>query len=412
MNHELVSLSVREPKVRVAKAGAHYPALDGVRGLAILAVFLAHYYTMIEPKSQFYWGGWLGVDVFFVLSGFLITGILFDALGRSSFFRTFYTRRALRIFPLYYAPWVVFLLLTPWLHPLWTRFDIARIFYYGNLMDFVSFRHPGIPEGGFMFYLPGGHYTGFNTGILWSLCLEEQFYLIWPLLIFLLRDRVRIMYLCIAGIVASPMINLGLLLWARRAHTTTAFLYDATYCHYSPMLFGALLALWLRGRQPALPVARRLYLTLMIVPSLILVLAIALAPEQMFSGDYLAPLFGYSCSALAACGLLLAALQTNRFSRVLSARWLTAIGTVSYGLYIIHGYLMGAISHHAPAFIRHHVGWMLPVLAFGLVYALAQLSYRYLELPFLRLKRTLAPNEPPALPSNLHLQNAGESGSL
>jgi peptidoglycan/LPS O-acetylase OafA/YrhL len=83
-----------------------FAPLDGLRGLAIAAVFSFHY--RIEPDSPAEWG-WTGVDLFFALSGFLITGILFDSLGERHYFRNFYVRRALRIFPLYWGLWCILL---------------------------------------------------------------------------------------------------------------------------------------------------------------------------------------------------------------------------------------------------------------------------------------------------------------
>lgn len=373
----------------------HYPALDGLRGVAFLSVFVAHFYTMIAPESPFFWGGWLGVDLFFVLSGFLITGILFDSLEGPRYFRNFYIRRALRIFPLYYTPWIFFLVLTPWLHPLWTRFNIANVFYYGNLMDFSAAHHPELSPGGFMFFFPAGHLTGFNTGALWSLCLEEQFYLVWPLMIFLVRDRRRIMAVCVAGILGSLALDTTLTFWALRSHVDRIFLYNATYAHASPMLFGAWLALWRRGGSGIKPVAPAVYLTVILVPACVLFGSIALFVRP---NDLVSPVittYGYTCSGLMGTGIVLAAIQQEGLlKRLFSLRWLASIGTISYGLYIIHGFLMGAFRHHLDLFQRHGLTLLFPIAALAVTFLLATLSYRFLELPFLRLKDRFAPTRP------------------
>ena len=381
-----------DPAASARARGRHYPALDGLRGVALLAVFVGHFYGMVAPASHLTWGAWLGVDLFFVLSGFLITGILVDSLDQPRYFRNFYIRRALRIFPLYYLPWVIFLVLTPWLHPLWTRFDVARVFYYVNLMSFSAAHHPEIQSNGFMFHLPGGHLTGFNTGPLWSLCLEEQFYLIWPMLVFLLHERRRMMRFCIAGIVASIALDAGLTAWAWHAHADREFLYIATYTHFSPMLFGAYIALWVRGRPAEARVNPAMYFGVMLLPALLLFGFIALYLPFFDDLNPVITTFGYTCSGLMASGLVLAAIQREGIiQRLLSLRWLTRIGTVSYGLYIFHGFLMGGFSHHLDLFQRHGVPLLMPFTAFAVTYLLAWLSYRYFELPFLRLKDRLAP---------------------
>ena len=387
-----VRLQEVDPAAAAQAHHRHYPALDGLRGVALLSVFIAHFYSMIAPDSVLTWGGWLGVDLFFVLSGFLITGILFDSLPQPRYFRNFYIRRALRIFPLYYTPWILFLLLTPWVHPLWTRFDIARVFYYGNLMSFEAARHPEIQAGGFMFFFPKGHFTGFNDGALWSLCLEEQFYLVWPMLIFLLRDRRRIMSVCAVGIVASLALNTALSLWATRVHADREFLYEATYTHASPMLFGAWLALWIRGRTAGRAVSPGVYWTLILAPACVLFGSLALFVKSFDAVHPVVVTYGYTCSGLMSLGIVLAAIQQDGLlKRIFSLRWLTGIGTVSYGLYIIHGYLMGAFRHHVDFFQRHGIALLMPVSALLVTYLLALLSYRFLELPFLRLKDRYAP---------------------
>src|SRR5665213_2362018 len=136
-----------QAKERSAVSGPYYPALDGLRGIAILLVFGTHYcdtYWAIDGHRTPFWFGWVGVDLFFVLSGFLITGILFDSLGSSRYFRNFYIRRTLRIFPLFYAVWALCLLITPFVHVGWNRYVVAQMFYVGNLTLFGSItgHHP------------------------------------------------------------------------------------------------------------------------------------------------------------------------------------------------------------------------------------------------------------------------------
>src|ERR1700761_8041685 len=119
----------------------HYPALDGLRGIAILAVFCYHFgggskssNWLIQAWSSIADTGWMGVDLFFVLSGFLITGILYDTAHKPHRVRNFYARRSLRIFPLYYGVLLLFLLLTPVLQLHWKPGHLLYFFYLSNMM--------------------------------------------------------------------------------------------------------------------------------------------------------------------------------------------------------------------------------------------------------------------------------------
>ncbi|HEY0786301.1 MAG TPA: acyltransferase, partial [Acidobacteriaceae bacterium] len=173
----------------------HIASLDGLRGLAISLVFLHHFYPRerFNPLSLVASAGWTGVDLFFVLSGFLITGILYDTLAFPRSLRTFFARRSLRIFPVYLlmvALVVVFA--RPLQVPLGWR-DIPFFAYGANLTRVLQID----PEFGP--YLRFWH--------LWSLAVEEQFYLLWAPLVFLLARRGRIMGACCVGIAAAILLR-------------------------------------------------------------------------------------------------------------------------------------------------------------------------------------------------------------
>jgi peptidoglycan/LPS O-acetylase OafA/YrhL len=182
------------------------PALDGIRGLAVLGVMAEHYEIRDWPwRAGFQSPVWhaiqlggVGVDLFFVLSGFLITGILLDTRSRSDYFRTFMLRRALRIFPLYYAALVVIFVLVPLTLP--AEFpgtpDAVQLWYWSYLVNFL------LAAKGWAAGAPlGAHF--------WSLAVEEQFYLFWPLLVWLCSRRI-LAFVCVTCVIGA----LALRIWA------------------------------------------------------------------------------------------------------------------------------------------------------------------------------------------------------
>lgn len=198
---------------------ARIPALDGLRGLAILMVMLFHFSLNLDghawvenafrsPVRDF---GWTGVDLFFVLSGFLITGILVDARGAQNYFSAFYARRALRIFPLYYfslaAIWLVF------------RHLVARP---SGVIWYAIYAQNWLPVGG-----PGiGHF--------WSLAVEEQFYLVWPLIVYA-SSRRRVLQLSVAGIIFANILRVSL--WEHGVETY--IVYANPFTRMDALLAGA-----------------------------------------------------------------------------------------------------------------------------------------------------------------------------
>ncbi len=170
--------------------GAHLPALDGVRGLAILLVLLFHFVAQTTVTNRFEAAvngvlsyGLLGVDLFFVLSGFLITGILYDTRDDPAYFRSFYMRRVLRIFPLYYGVLAVVFFVIP-LVPVLRGSEIA------GLRD----RQAWAWLYGVNVYLAiqGAWDLSYLTHF-WSLAVEEHFYFVWPLVVWMLASKPRIL---------------------------------------------------------------------------------------------------------------------------------------------------------------------------------------------------------------------------
>lgn len=364
---------------------AFYPALDGLRAVAFLMVFFQHYVEL--P-----WG-WTGVNIFFVLSGFLITGILYDTRNDPHRARNFYVRRTLRIFPLYYGVMIALLLLGLFAH--W-NIDWRWIVwpaYLGNFARFTSHYAPGSAAQHLAdFQLFSAHNKVILLlGHFWSLCVEEQFYLVWPWLVFLLRDRRRLASICAASF---PVILVVRILGA---HTLPQWMIDrellqrvAPFCVDS-LLLGGLVALLYRGPAAARMV-RSARILLYAAIAVLAVLAIATPFGHFFTTPYPYPRSAFtwdlSLVNLLAALVLIAALDpaspVHRILRVHPLRWL---GRLTYGAYIFHDIAHPFFAGMGYAFSRAHYQAVSAAFALPATIFVAWLSYRFFETPFLNLKK-------------------------
>ena len=369
----------------------YFPALDGLRALAVIMVFLQHYLHL--P-----WG-YTGVDLFFVLSGFLITGILYDTRDQPHRARSFYIRRTLRIFPLFYAVFLVLLLLTPVLHPRWNAWWWTWPAYLGNLLRLAP---PGstasLAANAWLSVGPHGHYVLF-LGHFWSLCLEEQFYLLWPWVVFAAYTWRRLVWICIGVIVVSPILRtVAAAAYPRQVNDLV--LNTFTPLRLDALLLGGLLALLIRSshRDRVLLLARR------VLPFAILVLLPALL--SAFRSKWLLYPYpparltwGVSLIDLLFATLIAAALSPGTLVfRLFSLRPLRWIGRITYGIYVFHdiphslyrGVALRFISHSS--FLSTHIGLPTAIVAVPYTILFAWLSFRFFEAPFLNLKERWAPS--------------------
>ena len=320
--------------------------LDGVRGIAVLLVVISHW---LEPSGIFEAGGQVGVTLFFVLSGFLITSILRDefALRDDVSLTVFYQRRFLRLAPALAVVFVVYLLWTTLLGIDRVHDVLVAAFYAGNLVQ------------GDMHEL--GH--------LWSLAVEEQFYLVWPLvLVGILRWAPR--PALVVGVLAG-----ALLVWHTGLYLAT-FDWGRIYFATDTVAFGLVAggALALSGRsQPRLGA----------VLGIGLLLVASFANHQSGVGAAMMILIVAPVAVLASLGLIAGAARVP----LLASRPLVWMGGISYGLYLWHGLINGMLGN------AYGLGWDIPARALAIPAAIgiSWLSYRVIERPALRLKSRVRP---------------------
>jgi peptidoglycan/LPS O-acetylase OafA/YrhL len=362
----------------------YYPALDGIRAMALAMVFMDHY------------GGvgilGVGVNVFFVLSGFLITGILLDTREQPHRLRNFYVRRTLRIFPLYYGVFLLLLLVTPCAHWSWNNAWLLWPAYLGNYLLFLPQwlpRHDWFIVANAQLFTPGG--VVLQLGHFWTLCVEEQFYLLWPWFVFT-RSRRFLLWFCGVAIVVLPLLR------TLAAHTfppaaiRAGVLFRTLPFQADSLLLGAMLAMLLRGeyRSQLVRYGRLCGSVLAVAAVAFVYCRIDLhlpALHQPFLKTYPPLSWQLSVVNLVSGALILASLQPGSWVyRVFHLRPLRWLGRISYGAYVFHNIPHGYYGLMASAVWPAHDQLMTAMFAIVCTVLLAALSYRFFEMPFLRLK--------------------------
>ena len=358
----------------------HLSALDGLRGVAILVVLVHNLRLIKQPIDgdliSLAWVkvgdlGWIGVQLFFVLSGFLITRILLNTLSASNYYSGFYARRALRIMPLYYATLIVWLIVLPALSLVAPHDSSHDGYLWVFLSNWVQPLHP----------------SGSGLAHFWSLAVEEQFYLIWPLAIRWAAGKrgtaAGALWLCGAVALASLAFRVAMLAtgWPTEA------VYEFTVCRMDALAMGGAVA-----AAMALPNLRD-WLTLRakwVDCGALAVFLMGAGVSRLYRQTGEVPqTAGYSLLALA-FALLVLSIALGRSHPVLRNGFLRAAGKYSYALYVFH-YPFKMVSD---TWIWPN-GLGIPVvvadalrilIASAVVSVLAMLSYRFLEQPILRQK--------------------------
>lgn len=386
--------------VELAPASGRYmPVLDGLRGVAILLVLFFHGIgvplalsttRLDQVMRTIASAGQTGVDLFFVLSGFLITGILLDTQGQPRWWVNFIIRRALRIFPLYFGALTILFVLLP------------RLVDWSAIPDFATLqanqRWYWTYTVNLLFAFTHGLGTPLNTGHFWSLSVEEQFYLIWPLIVWICKPRglLRVIALTVIG---GFVLRFGLMLGDPINGSDLAHL--LTPARLDGLMIGAALAVF--ARRPGALGRLNAAAPWVLGASVIIVSALTMLNLVLGNPDSIVAVMRLPVIALGYGALLVSALTgppSSPLVRTLGSAGLRKWGQLSYGIYVVHWPLLGVIawktpfSQHGVAFLggsRLPIVLLLAAVGISLSYVLAWLSYHFYEKRFLELKRYFTP---------------------
>ena len=362
------------------------PPLDALRGVAILVVIAHRANVTMSPKSlparaacALMDGGWVGVQLFFVLSGFLITGILLDSRDGDGYFRSFFARRVLRIFPLYYLVLVTALVVVPLAtgrQPAGHEHQLWLWIYLSNWME---------PFGRSVAAFP--HF--------WSLGVEEQFYFVWPFVVRLCSRR---------GLGAICLALVGLAIASRLAVIRAGLPREAGYmfttCRMDALALGAGAAVALRSRAAADWLATRQRLVVWASVALFVVGAAVTGGYQRLGTVNQA--IGYTILAWCAAVAVVVLVMAQARSKVLAPAPLRSIGKYSYAMYVLHV----PIHHQLGVPLLARFAGREPPTSVSVAYAVvlcvasylaALASYHLVEKWFLRLKRRFPVARPAAV---------------
>ena len=352
-------------------------------------VMLGHFWLGARPNDvaehavyTIAQNGWVGVDLFFVLSGFLITGILLDTKNHNGYFRNFYARRSLRIFPLYYGFLFVWFIVTPMLIELSPngRFGAGaenQLWFWSYLSNYLS-----VVDGA---VVPHG------LNHFWTLAVEEQFYLLWPMVVLLVSQR-RLRTVCALMMLGGLAFRLWLL--------TTEYAHTGGYV-LTPARIGTLAAgAWLASamREPQLRQRVKKWASTAFLIALMLLLAINLPDLRMKGSEPAMQTIGFPLLAVLAASAVAIALDRQRhdgwYQRAMRSRVLRFFGKYSYGMYVFHlpvvvafeglGFTMAVIPRSAATDVPAAI--LFTITALVATTALAFASWHLYEKQFLRLK--------------------------
>jgi peptidoglycan/LPS O-acetylase OafA/YrhL len=358
----------------------HIPALDGVRGLAAVGIFICHYggglsssIGLVRFAAEVERFGWAAVSLFFVLSGFLISGILWESFDKENWWRRFYWRRSLRIFPLYY--FALLLIFTS------TIFFYGHSWPLGSLWPFLVYLQNTPPLSPIMMKFPNivalSHF--------WSLAVEEQFYLIWPfLLVWRSGNNTATRRMCLL----IWALSLGFRILVYSAGMRDAWAIGFLAGRMGELAIGAYLALAVRDarmRQIVFKNARFVF-----PGSLLALIGIAIWDKGTDLRLFPMGTLGLAINAILFASLIALCLQPGAVASFFSMRWLRWMGKISYGFYVYHILLKSLFEWVASSAFPGlgHNAYLLALAGVAAIGTLmiASLSFYAFEAPIMRLK--------------------------
>lgn len=352
----------------------YIPQLDGVRGLAILLVISFHYFGYM-PLFSF---GWCGVDLFFVLSGYLITSRLIASQKEKNHLKKFYINRALRILPLYYLTLILFYA--------GFNFLVKKENFY--LFDFYNYNWAG-----FAFFFQNWtliFYHGVKENFLdhfWSLAIEEQFYLVWPFFLYLFWQK-RWFYKMIFIIVVLIITTRTFIYMHYPDWSEYRYYYYHTFCRMDAFLIGGCLLLFQKNDKA------KQFTPYYFIALLAIIAGIYFTGNASISNPFISTI-GYTLIAITFAGLIYVA--SNDSSRLISTvfnyRWLKFTGKISYGLYIFHWIILKALEVRLEKrltkleYVNSQGAHLLSLfICLVITLGVSVISYFYFELYFLKRK--------------------------
>lgn len=376
--------------MQIQNGKGYIPVLDGVRGCAILLVMLYHFSIPFqnmshltffdELVSSIFQVGWIGVDLFFVLSGYLITGILSDSVGKPKYLSNFFIRRILRIFPLFYAVLFVLIVFIPIAIPSLSestkQMQENQVWFWSYLVNW--------------YIASVGGFSSMQGGYLWSLAVEEQFYLVWPFIVLVLRQKLFEFCLvlgCLGIIVRLFLLYIGV---------EASVVYVMTITHLDSLLIGSGMAVLIR-RYPVSFLNYQRYVILFSILAGLTIFYIFIDQGKFVFYQKVVGGVGLLMVAIVSGGLVYCALNAREggfLFKLLSNVVVMRFGKLCYGLYLFHhpiGVLVNEkiLSQDGFIFMGSYLPAVIVSMSISLFisYVLAEASFRLFETPILNLKK-------------------------